>query len=282
MRTPLAGHVVVTIAQNTPGPVACARLRDLGATVVKVEPPAGDPLATYAPAWYAELHRRVDVHALDLRSELGRVAIGELCDAAHVLVTAQRPAALGRLGLDLETLRTRHPQLCGVAIVGHGGADAELPGHDLTYLAEQGLVDPVAAPRTLAADLAGAERVVSEVLALRLADARGVHVEVALADIAAALAAPLRHGLTTPNGLLGGGSPRYGVYATADGYVAIAALEQRLAEALRATLGTDMLDRDTISSALRTRGADDWERRAREHGAPLVALARQPRAEGEG
>ena len=62
----LAGVRVVALTSNLPGPVAAARLRGLGAGVLKVEPPDGDPLAEAAPAWYAALHAGVQVVRADL------------------------------------------------------------------------------------------------------------------------------------------------------------------------------------------------------------------------
>ena len=106
---PLDGVRVVTLAVNVPGPVACARLLALGAEVVKVEPPAGDPLAHYSRAWYDELARGQRVVALDLKTDEGRAALDGLLADADLLVTANRPAALGRLGLSWDALHARHP-----------------------------------------------------------------------------------------------------------------------------------------------------------------------------
>ena len=65
---------VVTTALNIPGPVAAARLRELGATVTKVEPPGGDPLALAAPDWYRELAAGQEVVRLDLKRQPPAVA----------------------------------------------------------------------------------------------------------------------------------------------------------------------------------------------------------------
>lgn len=63
---PLAGVTVVSLAVNLPGPVATARLASMGATVVKVEPPTGDPLRSVVPSWYDELASDQEVVSLDL------------------------------------------------------------------------------------------------------------------------------------------------------------------------------------------------------------------------
>jgi len=157
----LAGLRVVTTALNLPGPAACARLRDLGATVTKVEPLSGDPMQGFNAAWYADLHESVNVLGLDLKSTEGRAAMDALLVEADLLVTAQRPSALARLGLGARSLAERFPRLCHVAIVGHAPPEEERAGHDLTYLAQAGLLSPPSPPATLYADMAGAERAVT-------------------------------------------------------------------------------------------------------------------------
>ncbi|HEU0077437.1 MAG TPA: CoA transferase, partial [Longimicrobiaceae bacterium] len=151
---PLRGLTVVSLAVNVPGPVACARLRALGARVVKVEPPAGDPLEAYAAAWYRELAAGQEVVRLDLKDPAGRGALDGLLAGAELLVTSSRLAALERLGLGRAALQARHPRLCRVAIFGHPGAVPLRAGHDLTYQAAQGLAGDAGLPRTLLADLA--------------------------------------------------------------------------------------------------------------------------------
>src|SRR5690606_20205433 len=85
---------------------------------------------------------------------------------ADILITSSRPSALARLGLDAKNLRKTYPRLCHVAIVGESGKRAEHAGHDLTYQARHGLVDPPSMPKALVADTAGAERAVSAALAM--------------------------------------------------------------------------------------------------------------------
>jgi len=72
-----------------------------------------------------------------------------------VLLTSFRPSALTKLGLDAATLHARYPRLCLVRIVGASGAHAEEAGHDLTYLAQSGLVTSTELPATLYADMGG-------------------------------------------------------------------------------------------------------------------------------
>lgn len=272
---PLAGIRVVTTAVNLPGPLACVRLHALGAAVTRVEPPAGDPLAGVSPAWYRELADGQQLVTLDLKEPGARGVFDALLADADLLVTATRPAALERLGLGWAALRARHPRLCHLAITGYPPPDEDRPGHDLTYAAAAGLVAPPELPRTLVADLAAAERAIGTALALLLArgrDGAGRQASVALAEVAEEFAAPLRHGLTTPGGVLGGGSPLYGLYRAKEGWIAIAALEPRFAQRLAGELYVGA-DRASLEAAFARRTAAEWEAWARERDLPLVAVA---------
>jgi crotonobetainyl-CoA:carnitine CoA-transferase CaiB-like acyl-CoA transferase len=271
----LDGIRVVTTALNLPGPAACARLRDLGAAIAKIEPPAGDPFEAFCPAWYRRLHERVEVGRLDLKSETGRRAMAKLLGEADILVTAQRAAPLARLGLDPAGLASSYPRLCHVAIVGHAPPDDEVAGHDLNYLATHGLVSPPELPRTLFADMAGAERAVSTALALVVARSRtgkGSMEAVALADAAAALAQPLHEGLTRPGALLGGGYAGYNLYAARQGWVAVATLEPHFAQRLAQRFAIASLTVEALRELFSTHDADYWEAWAREHDLPIVAV----------
>ena len=263
----LDGIRVVTIAQNLPGPLAVARLREAGASVVKIEPPAGDPFLALSPAWHAELHDGITIERLDLKSEVGNARVRMLLENAHLFVASQRPSTLKRLGLDAESLRGRCASLRMLRIVG-SLRDPESAGHDLTYQAEAGLVAD-AMPRTLAADVMGSERAFSAALML-LRMPPGSTMDVGLVESLDPLIASLRHGLTTPNGTLGGGAPRYRVYSTKAGRVAVAALEShfeaRLYERLELPVNSDP------SSRFLERTAVEWEGWARQHDLPIVAV----------
>lgn len=271
---PLQGLHLVTLAVNVPGPVAAARLCQLGARVTKVEPPGGDPLAVHSRSWYEALARGQTVERIDLKSEDGAARMEDLLAGADLLLTSHRPSALARLGLDWASVHGRHLRLCQVAIVGDPHPRSEVAGHDLTYQATAGLLQPPSLPRTLMADLAGAERAVSEALALLLGRERdGVarFGEVALRDAAWDYAAPYRHGLTTTEGILGGGLPGYNLYAARTGWVAVAALEPHFGQRLGDRLGLENPSRDELAAVFVTRDAADWEAWALEHDVPLTA-----------
>src|SRR5215207_2711650 len=272
---PLRGTQVLTLAVNVPGPAAAARLRGLGATVVKVEPPEGDPLAQANPDWYEALTSGQEVIRLDLKDTGERARLDELLAENDLLLTATRPAALMRLGLEWSELHARHPRLSQTAIVGYPAPEDNVPGHDLTYLAGLGLLTPPDLPRTLLADLAGAERAVSASLALLLRRELGLgtgYVQVPLAEAAAFFAEPLRYGITAPGGKLGGGVPNYNLYRTREGWISVAALEPHFWQKLLDELGLQTADREELASLFLSRTAQEWQSWAAERDLPIAAV----------
>jgi len=236
----LRGTRIVSLALNLPGPAALMRLRELGATCLKIEPPAGDPMARYSTAAYEALHRGVRVLSLDLKTEAGHARLMKQLAKTDVLLTSFRPSALARLKLDAATLRASLPELSTVAIVGAPGARAERPGHDLTYLAEQDLLTGTDLPATLYADMAGSMQAVEAVLGCvlhRATQGRGRHCTVALSEAVQVMALPRTWGLTTPDAVIGGRHAGYHVYACSDGRVALAALEPHFAACLCKAVG---------------------------------------------
>ena len=255
--------------------MAAARLRDLGASVTKIEPPEGDPLSRGCPPWYRALCKNVNIVPLDLKSSVDRDRLSGILEKSDLLLTSFRPAALDRLGLAWNDLHASFPRLCQVVIVGHAPPDANQPGHDLTYQAVLGLVSPPDLPRSLLADLGGAEEAVSAAIALLLARQRGGAAGttfVSLAEAAARFALPHQYGLTSAAGLLGGGWPGYNLYQTADGWIAVAALEPHFADRLVRELGVESLTHEFLAQAFLARTADDWTRWAVPRDLPIVAV----------
>lgn len=274
---PLEGIRLLSLASNIPGPVAAARLVRLGASGYKVEPPAGDPLALASPSWYAALHEEMSVSRLDLKTADGQSQLHDLLAVSDLLITANRPAALTRMGLEWQHLAGAYSRLCQVAIVGHTPPNADKAGHDLTYQAAVGLVDPPDMPRTFLADLAGAEWVVSAALALLLGRDRAVsdsdrYTQIALEEAAVAFAAPLEYGLTTPGGLLAGSLPGYNLYPAQEGWVAVAVLERHFMRRLADELKLEKVTGEALSEAFVRRPAGEWERWAVDRDLPIVAV----------
>jgi alpha-methylacyl-CoA racemase len=250
----LAGVRVLSLALNLPGPAALMRCRRMGAICIKLEPPAGDPMGHYNPGAYAQLHEGVKVMVADLKSADGQKLLHKELARTDVLLTSFRPSALSKLGLDWKKLHSLHPMLSQVAIVGAPGTRAEEPGHDLTYLAENGLVPGLDLPATLYADMSGSVMASEAVLQAALVrneryagtgepHPQGNYIEVALSDAAAYLALPRQWGLTQTSGSVGGAHAGYRVYPCKDGRVAVAALEPHFAAALCAVAGASSTDR---------------------------------------
>ncbi len=271
----LAGYRIVALATYIPAPVAAARLRDLGATVVKVEPLRGDPLALAAPEWYEQLTAGIEVVRLDLREPGARERLRDQLADADLLLTAMRARSVASLGLEPAALRRDFPALSHIAVVGEAPPHDDRAGHDLTYQARAGTIAPPAMPRALVGDMAAAERVVSTALGALLARERTgetTHAHVSITDAAASFARPYEHGLTRADGELGGALATYALYPAKEGWVAVAALEPHFARRLQEMLGVTVLDRPSIAVALAQRDAQAWEHLAQQHDVPLAAV----------
>ncbi len=153
MYKPLAGMKIVSIAVNLPGPVAAKQLASLGASVFKIEPPGGDPFEKHCPLWYNELIVGQQRLTLDLKSADGKNDLAQILSKSHLLLTAQRLPALKRLGLDWQTLQQHYQKLNHVCILGYAEPMDNHAGHDLTYQASMGLIQPPLMPKTLIADI---------------------------------------------------------------------------------------------------------------------------------
>ena len=255
---PLRGVRVLSLALNLPGPAALMRLKAMGATCLKAEPPgpkgapagtSGDPMGQYNPTAYATLHAGIRVLSIDLKTDKGQARLHKELARTDLLLTSFRPSALAKLGLSWKALHKAYPALSVVAIVGAPGARAEEPGHDLTYLAHAGLVTGLDLPATLFADMGGALMACEAALKALLAQktrGQGSFQEVALSDAAAWLALPRDWGLTLPSGSVGGAHAGYRVYPCQDGRVAVAALEPHFAASLCAAAGVAMADLRTM------------------------------------
>ena len=264
---PLKGVRVLSLALNLPGPAAMMRLHQMGATCTKLEPlaPSGaataDPMGLYKPAAYQTMHQGVRVVQADLKTERGQTALHKLLAKTDVLITSFRPSALAKLGMGWKALHRLYPSLCMVSVVGGSGVRAEEPGHDLTYLAENGLVNGLNLPATLYADMGGSLMTTEAVLQAMLirkssgrGKGRGVFQEIALCDAANYLALPRTWGLTTPDGDVGGAHAGYKIYPCKNGRVAVAALEPHFAKRLCLAVGLKEKDMQSMH-ALKTHKA---------------------------
>ncbi len=284
---PLRGVRVLSLALNLPGPAALMRLAQMGASCTKVNPPSGDPMQHYTPDGYDMLHHGAKHKTLDLKTATGQATLHKLLPKTDVLLTSFRPSALSKLGLSWKTLHKQYPTLSLIEVVGAPGPLAEIPGHDLTYQAEVGLVNGMDLPPSLFADMGGAlmasEATLKALITLKTTG-KGSHHEVALSDAAAWLALPRQLRMTTPDGAVGGAHAGYRVYACKNGRVAVAALEPhfaiRLCEAAGITLAHPVKDlfkpatRKAVETFLASQTRAQLDKLATAKDIPLLTLAR--------
>jgi alpha-methylacyl-CoA racemase len=269
---PLDGVRVLDLSTLLPGPLATSMLADAGAEVIKIERPgAGDEMRSYRPriddtsANYAVLNRGKGAYAADLKDPADRAAVLALAAEADVVLEQFRPGVVDRLGLGYEDIRAVNPGVVYCSITGYGpsGPYAAKAGHDLTYLAESGLLgvttgadgSPVL-PVSVLADITGGTypAVFNIALALlgRARTGSGAHLQISMAHNLQVLAygyiATHQAGGGWPRPgaeLLTGGSPRYHLYPTSDGrHIACAALEQKFWDRLVDLVGLDPALRD--------------------------------------
>jgi len=227
--TPLDGIRVIDASRVLAGPFATMLLADLGADVIKVEPPEGDETRTWGPPWwgdpadrrsayFASVNRNKRSVVLDLKADADGANLDRLLGTADLLVHNYRPATAARLGLEADALRARHPRLIVASVGGFPGADAGRPAYDLLAQAMSGLMavtgeadgPPMKVGVALLDLLAGLECAVGALAAL-VGRGRGTRVHVDLATVGvtslvnvlgnhlATGVEPARHGNAHPN-----------------------------------------------------------------------------------
>jgi crotonobetainyl-CoA:carnitine CoA-transferase CaiB-like acyl-CoA transferase len=264
----LDGVRVVDFTQNLAGPTCTQILADLGADVVKVEPPAGDGARGWGPPFrgedaaifHAVNHGKRSVVA-DLSTAGGRDAARRLIDRADVVVEAFRPGVMARFGLDADTLLAARPALiyASVSAYGERGPRGDDAGFDSLMQAHAGIVSvtghpdaPVRAGPSIVDTGTALWATIAILGALRERDrsGRGGHIRAALFETALGYTAYHIAGY-----LAGGGVPvphgnafpliaPYGEFPTADGRIVIAPASERLFRRLCAALGLVALAED--------------------------------------
>jgi crotonobetainyl-CoA:carnitine CoA-transferase CaiB-like acyl-CoA transferase len=147
---PLAGLRIVEVSMLGPGNLT-THLADLGADVIKVEPPQGDygrrmtwPIVEGVSLLFLHISRGKKSIVLDLRTESGRETFLELVRGADAVVEAMRPGGLERRGLGFDDLRNVNPRIVFCTISGYGatGPYRDMPSHGIAYDAWAGIVQP--------------------------------------------------------------------------------------------------------------------------------------------
>jgi crotonobetainyl-CoA:carnitine CoA-transferase CaiB-like acyl-CoA transferase len=237
---PLAGLLVVDLTRYLPGAFASRELQRLGARVVRVEPPEGDPMRLTAPAWDAALSAGKESIAIDLKAEpeLARALLGR----ADVVLEGFRPGVAARLGVGPDDVADR-VVYCSITGFGTDGPHAARAGHDLNYLGWAGVLEDTAPglPPVQIADLAaGALAAVAEILAALLErerTGRGARLTISMTHGAHRLVGHRAGGDPLPR-FLTGALACYRVYGTADGrHLTVGALEPKFFLRLCEVLG---------------------------------------------
>jgi crotonobetainyl-CoA:carnitine CoA-transferase CaiB-like acyl-CoA transferase len=195
---PLEGVRIVEVGHMLMGPYCGLLLADLGAEVIKVEPPAGDIARAISPHWigphnayFASLNRNKKSVVLDLATGEGQEALGELVREARALVTNLRPSAIRKLGLTYESLKRHNPRLVCVALTGYGldSPHAENPAYDYVVQALTGVMaltgEPGGPPtKTGYSAVDNSAGIMGAVgLLAKLVEGRGGQVDIAMFDV---------------------------------------------------------------------------------------------------
>ncbi len=255
------GVRVLDLSSFLPGPLASLLLADMGAEVLKIEPPAGDAMRQVGPrdpagepVFYEAVNAGKSVRRMDLKQPETRAEFLRLVETFDVLIEGFRPGVMRRLGLDYPALRQVNPGLVYCSLSGYGasGPWAAAAGHDANYLAASGVLhrngretpsfyDPPLA------DVSGSLFGVIAILgALRARDADGLgcEIDMGLADTPMPLQLFQVAGFGQDGNVprrretyLNGGAAYYQVYATQDGrHVALGAIEPKFWRAFCAAI----------------------------------------------
>jgi crotonobetainyl-CoA:carnitine CoA-transferase CaiB-like acyl-CoA transferase len=248
----LSGVTVLDLSQYIPGPMAALFLSDMGADVLKIEPPGGDEMQRLGPrdtngrpVFYQALNAGKRVIRLDLKDAGGRDKLLDLARTADVLIEGFRPDVMARLGIGWAVLTEINPRLIMCSISGYGATSTQrgAAGHDANYLAQLGVMHrngdamPTFYDPPLA-DIGGtffAAMTILGALNGRARTGKGCRIDLALADAIMPMQlmqiAEFGANGTVParrSTYLNGGAAFYQVYATADGgHVVLGAVEPK-------------------------------------------------------
>ena len=300
---PLSNLTVLDLTVNTPGPYCSMILSDLGARVIKIEPPYGDPLRRSSDTMFASMNRGKESISLNLKDTGDREVLRRLADIADVVLEGSRPGVAQRLGADYSTLSERNTQIvyCSISGFGQDGPWRNRPGHDLNYLAlsgVSGLQTKVEGrpwpPAILISDLTSGMYSAIAVLAAingRSVSGQGSFIDLSMTESALSLLgleigeAHETHVDTPPNVTY---IPTYGLFACADGrWLSLGIVhEDHFWRSLCETASiNDLTDltfderitladqiRSTLEATFATRPAEEWEVRLLQADVPVAAV----------
>ena len=285
------------------GPYATMMLADLGAEVIKIEPPGGEISRQVSESYFASLNRNKQSVCLDLRSAQGRQALGELVAESHALLVNMKPSAIRRLGLTYDALREFNEAIVCVALTGFGLDGGDDPAFDYVIQAATGVAamtgDPDGPPTLPGYSSVDNSTGLTAALGLlaQIVSGRGGQVDVSLRDVmlsqlnyrASAFlndgAAPRRYPMgahsyyvpaqlfTTAEGYLALFITHDGFWRSFAGEAGIAGFETMVE---RAAAREDVLA--LVSAALASDTAVNWEVRLKPLGIPVSAVRTLPEA----
>ncbi|HEX9646490.1 MAG TPA: CoA transferase [Alphaproteobacteria bacterium] len=265
---PLSGVTVLDLTRVLAGPYCTMVLSDLGARVIKVEPPAGDDARAYGPwldgrsTYFMSLNRGKESVALDLKDDADRALFERLLARADVLVENFRPGTMAKLGYGWEALQARHPRLIYAACsgFGHTGPLARRPAYDLVVQGMGGIMSltghdggPPTRVGTAIGDIAAGMFTaigVNAALFDRARTGRGQFIDIAMLDcqlaiLENAIARYFTTGETPgPSGARHPAIAPFECYRSGDGHIILAAGNETLFRRLCAALGVPELADD--------------------------------------
>ncbi|HUO48912.1 MAG TPA: CaiB/BaiF CoA-transferase family protein [Acidimicrobiales bacterium] len=279
----LEGLRVLDLGIFRPVPYATQLLVEMGADVIKIEPPGGDPMRVFPPL-FEVLNAGKRNEVVDLKDEGGRVRVLALAAGADVFMEGFRPGVADRLGVGYEALAAVNPSIVYCSISGYGasGPLAQVPGHDANYQAYAAVLTPTGGrpkPGTLpvgdlGAGMAAAMAVLAGCWRAR-ATGEGERIDIGITDVLATWTGAV--GTMKPRGspLPMNGLPGYGVYPTADDrYLALGVLaEPHFWAGLCAALQLDALAGIELNERIRRKEELDAE--------VAAAIARRTQAEAQ-
>lgn len=259
---PLDDLTVVDLTQSVAGPVCTQLLGEMGATVLKVEPPSGDNFRHIMNGnIFAPFNHGKQSLCVDMKTEAGHSIVTELVDEADVIVESFRPGVLEKYDLDYESVRTRNEDViyCSLSGFGRTGPYRSYPGYDPCIQAVSGLMaitgyrdrPPVRIRASLIDCGTGANAAFAIMAAVRQRDrgGDGTHIDISLFDVAISW---MSYWITNYDqsgelperaGGEGIGSAPNGVFPTGDGHIYIATLSEAMYERLCTVLDrTDLLE----------------------------------------
>jgi crotonobetainyl-CoA:carnitine CoA-transferase CaiB-like acyl-CoA transferase len=289
---PLSGVRVADFSMFVPGPFCSALLADLGAEVVKVEQPKGDPGRSYVPVQFRNENRNKRSIAIDLKKPQSRPVVEKLVRQSDIVLEGFRPGVAKRLGIDYSSLSKINPSLVYCSISGYGqtGPWRERPGHDVNYVAAAGALafpghwlKPPGRSSLPVADMGGGAFAAVAVLAA-LHEGKGAYLDLSLFESAFFWAA-MRHGLDANVDPRAHIFPVNDVFETADGKrLTLGILEEHFWNNFKGVV--DGFDADEFSTdekrrrngdalsrrleqTMKTRTAADWIRILEENDVPV-------------